>query len=385
MRGLSVLACAAVTFCCWGFYGIVLHQGQELMVDGPNTKSSLRPLICIGAAYFVVAVIFPTIVLRTKGESGKWTLPGILWSLAGGACGTLGALGIIIAFKFGGQPVYVMPLVFGCAPVVNMFVSMIMARTLKAASVPFYIGVIVVAIGAAGVMYFKPNTKHAEHSDKETTTKVDNEKSDSGEKKASGSRERLANYLMIAFGIALTASCWGSYGPVLHKGQAKMAGSRLRPYFCVGIAYFILAVLLPTALMPVFDESPQWTVPGTLFSMLAGTFGAFGALGIIYAFNFGGKPIMVMPLIFGMAPVINTFTVITSNNLWDGIEPQFYASLFLVIAGAITVLRMAPKSPPPKKIVQSAGDKTTPLDTVRIEKDVEPSESSAEPGKDQGE
>ena len=337
------------------------------MVDGPG-KSSLRPLICIGAAYFVVAVIFPTVVLRTKGEKGKWTFSGVIWSLAGGACGTLGALGIIIAFKFGGQPVYVMPLVFGCAPVVNMFVTMIMARTLKAASIPFYIGVVVVAIGAAGVMYNKPTIKHDDdHSNAAKSETEYSESTDGEEVEVTQSRERIANSLMIAFGIALTASCWGSYGPVLHKGQAKMAGSRLRPYFCVGIAYFFLAVILPTALMPVFNESPQWTVPGTLFSMLAGTFGAFGALGIIYAFNFGGKPIMVMPLIFGMAPVINTFTVITSNSLWGQISIGFYISLFLVIAGAITVLRMAPKGGPPKKVLDSTGDKTTPLDTVRIE------------------
>ena len=42
---------------------------------------------------------------------------GTAWSLGGGAVGAIGALGVIMAFNLGGKPVYVMPLVFGGAPV----------------------------------------------------------------------------------------------------------------------------------------------------------------------------------------------------------------------------------------------------------------------------
>ena len=62
-------------------------------------------------------------VAALSGEKGDWTISGIIWSLAGGALGALGALGIILAFTFGGRPVYVMPLVFGGAPVVNAFLT----------------------------------------------------------------------------------------------------------------------------------------------------------------------------------------------------------------------------------------------------------------------
>ena len=61
-------------------------------------------------------------------------------------------------------------------------------------------------------------------------------------------KEKLA---LIPLSIALAALCWGSYGPILHKGQMKMAGSRLRPFLCVGLAYFVIAVLLPLPLRPV--------------------------------------------------------------------------------------------------------------------------------------
>ena len=82
--------------------------------------------------------------------------------------------------------------------------------------------------------------------------------------------------------------------------------------------------------------------------MAGGAAGAIGALGIIYAFNFGGKPIFVMPLVFGCAPVVNTFTTIFTEGLFGMISSYFYLSLLLVVCGAITVLVFAPKSAPPK-------------------------------------
>ncbi len=41
--------------------------------------------------------------------------------------GALGALGIILAINFGGNPIYVAPLVFGSAPVINSFLTIYLA------------------------------------------------------------------------------------------------------------------------------------------------------------------------------------------------------------------------------------------------------------------
>jgi len=126
----------------------------------------------------------------------------------------------------------------------------------------------------------------------------------------------------------------------------KMGGSRLRPFCCVGLAYFIIAVALPLLILSVWQEPGKWTFSGTLWSIAAGSAGALGALGIILAFNFGGKPIYVMPLIFGFAPVVNTLTtMITSGTIQQG-NFFFLASLAVVIAGAVTVLIFAPKPKP---------------------------------------
>ena len=362
-----------LTFCCWGLYGPTLHAGQ--FAFGENGQlSAFRPFICVGIAYFLIAVLFPVIVLQTKGEKGYWSMKGFVWSFIAGAVGAGGALGIILALKSGGKPIYVMPLVFGCAPVVNTFVTMFLARNFKEASWPFYVGILVVAIGAAGVFINKPVAPHAHTSheavvsettnvayvdaavttadpdgevqDPETRNALPTEKKDLG--------ESIIDWLGRALCILVTACCWGAYGPMLHNGQVVMGGSRLRPFICVGLAYFAVAVILPIALMPLFPAEPgNWSVThhfmGYLWSLFAGSIGAVGALGIIYAFNFGGKPLFVMPLVFGCAPVVNTFWEIFSKNLWDQVQWGFFLSLFLVIAGAVTVLLMAPRPHKPAK------------------------------------
>lgn len=344
MRSLTFLAFVIVTIFCWGTYGPVLHLGQEHMgADGKY--STLRPFICVGMAYFLIAVLFPTLVLMKKGEQGNWNTKGIIWSFSAGLVGAIGALGIILAFKFKGKPVFVMPLVFGCAPVVNTIVSMLFARTVKNASLLFYIGVLVVAVGAAGVLTFKP-TKPKAAAAAAAVEKTDSTVETEGKSDSTSPAKSETNLPMVFASVLVTALCWGAYGPVLHKGQAKMGGSRLRPFLCVGFAYFTIAVIAPFALMPYFDDPGGWNWTGTGWSLLAGTVGAIGALGIIYAFNFGGKPIFIMPLVFGLAPVVNTFTETFSKGLFDQITWQFYASLLLVIFGAVTVLVCAPKGKP---------------------------------------
>jgi hypothetical protein len=70
-----------------------------------------------------------------------------------------------MAFNFGGKPIYVMPLVFGVAPVINTFVSVLTNPKLSFADASpfFYAGLIIVAVGAVVVLVFAPKPKHAAH------------------------------------------------------------------------------------------------------------------------------------------------------------------------------------------------------------------------------
>ena len=151
---LYALPGIALTICCWGSYGSVLHKGQANL---GNDK--LKPLICVGVAYLLVAIILPVVILAVTGRlQGDWSSLGIQWSLAAGAAGAIGALGIILALTSGGSPIYVMPLVFGGAPIVNVLVTMYFSGiSWKELNLNFIAGTIIVVIGATLVLYNKPS------------------------------------------------------------------------------------------------------------------------------------------------------------------------------------------------------------------------------------
>lgn len=348
MKNLAlVIASFAVTILCWGIYGPVLHWGQHAMsTTGGN--ASLRPFICVGLAYFVIGVAVPTLLLQIYGEAGQWSAKGILFSLAGGALGALGALGIILAFYFGGTPIYVMPLVFGGAPVVNSFLTIFLTGKMREIGSIFLAGLIIVLLGATTVLIAKPNPpKPATPAQVEAATAAPAAEQSLVERESRAFRD----FLLQICSIALVICCWGAYGPVLHIGQAAMDHSRFRPLICVGLAYFVIAVIVGNLWLAAAGEASTYNFSGTFWSLAAGAAGALGALGIIMAFNFGGKPVYVMPLVFGGAPVVNTFFTITANGLWGQVNALFVAGLLLVIAGAAMVLVFAPKgSPPPKPV-----------------------------------
>ncbi len=146
-----------------------------------------------------------------------------------------------------------------------------------------------------------------------------------------------------------------------------MGGGRFRPFMCVGIAYFVLAVVVPILLLTVqgteSDPKFNWTSKGVFWSLAAGSAGAIGALGIIFAFTNSGGPtskwaIVVMPLVFGCAPVINTLFMVTMYNLWGKINPFFAAGLILSASGAFMILANAPKPDKPAGAAPPTAPKT---------------------------
>ena len=102
----------------WGLYGPALHGGQVKL------GSPFRALLCVGLAYMLVGVVVPLVALAAQGQLGAkgWNASGFTQATLAGGLGALGAVCIIYAFRAGGLPTYVMPLVFGGAPVVNVVV-----------------------------------------------------------------------------------------------------------------------------------------------------------------------------------------------------------------------------------------------------------------------
>ncbi len=338
---LGMLAAIALTALCWGVYGPVLHFGRDAMA------SALRPFVCVGLAYFLIAVIAPLAILLRGGELGKWTSKGILWSLLAGAAGALGALGVILALTAGGKPIYVMPLVFGGAPVVNTLLTAFLNKGFKQLKAPFLAGLILVITGAVTVLVFKPQPQHPTP---EVTAAVDVENSAEVPAQPPTVERRAERVVEVLLAVTLALLSWGAYGPVLHKGQAAMGGSRLRPLICIGVAYFLIAVLVPLALLAPLGDTGNWSFGGIAWSMAAGGLGAIGALGTILAFACGGKPFTVMPVVFGCAPVINTLTTLgLSHTPTSALSPFFLAGILIVGVGAATVLIFGPRGRPPAK------------------------------------
>jgi hypothetical protein len=138
----------------WGVYGAMLHQGQVQL------KNPLRALLCVGIAYFLIGVIVPVGALASQNllSSEGFNLSGTMTATIAGALGAIGAVCIIWAFKSGGLPTYVMPLVFGGAPVVNVLVTMFLHPPKSSINPLLFVGFLLVIIGASMVLYFRPQS-----------------------------------------------------------------------------------------------------------------------------------------------------------------------------------------------------------------------------------
>ena len=136
----------------WGAYGALLHQGQTQL------GNPLKALLCVGVAYFLIGILIPVGALGSQGQLNSFNSKGLITATIAGALGAIGAACIIWAFRNGGLPVYVMPLVFGGAPVVNVILTMVLHPPKSAINPFLYLGFLLASIGAGMVLYFRPQS-----------------------------------------------------------------------------------------------------------------------------------------------------------------------------------------------------------------------------------
>jgi hypothetical protein len=134
----------------WGAYGALLHMGQTQL------GNPLKALLCVGVAYFLIGILVPVAALASQGQLNKFDSRGLIIATIAGALGAAGAACIIWAFRNGGLPVYVMPLVFGGAPVVNVLLTMVLHPPKTAINPMLYLGFVLASVGAGMVLYFRP-------------------------------------------------------------------------------------------------------------------------------------------------------------------------------------------------------------------------------------
>lgn len=155
-------------------------------------------------------------------------------------------------------------------------------------------------------------------------------------------------WTVLAF-VAGAALSWGVYVPLVHDATTKF-GSNLRAFLMVGIAYFLVAVLIPSFFI-FFSNDPtvkdpsklNWGTPSITYGILAGVAGAAGALCVIFAVKEAGPTaaFIVAPLVFAGAPIINTIvsvTVFAHGKKFESLSPSFYLGLLVATTGMVLVM-----------------------------------------------
>ncbi len=156
--------------------------------------------------------------------------------------------------------------------------------------------------------------------------------------------------------VILAGLAWGTYVPIIAFGGLEFGGksnARLAAILCVGLAYFVLAVVFPMILfVSGAEEQPGIKTSAVVFSSLAGVAGAVGAICVVFATSTAMKAatdaglpdtsfkIYIAPLIFGLAPVINTLLSTvwhpSKKEGWNDFHfemPNVYLLIGIVLVG----------------------------------------------------
>src|SRR5947208_6808320 len=169
-------------------------------------------------------------------------------------------------------------------------------------------------------------------------------------------------YTWLFFVIGAVLS-WGAYVVTIDHGRTKlaeglprthMAVAAMRAFLFIGLAYFVLAVVVPGFYLmmhkPPTGQDPGYKLPGSMLSTVAGILGAAGALCIVFAVGAGRRqgvsPAVVASLVFAFAPIVNVII----SMIWDppakAPSVLFWVGLLMAAGGAALVLMNKPAEAP---------------------------------------
>ena len=150
--------------------------------------------------------------------------------------------------------------------------------------------------------------------------------------------------------VMITALSWGVYGVFMHNGIMSMCGdpvhARFKAFLFVGLAYFLTAIIAPLVFLWLNGASWDMTPKGMGWSLIAGLVGAIGAFGVLLAFGAGGKPVVVMSIIFAGAPIVNAAVAMAmhwSSFSLGSIRWQFFLGILLAATGGFLVSLYKPE------------------------------------------
>jgi len=168
------------------------------------------------------------------------------------------------------------------------------------------------------------------------------------------------HYLHFAL---LTVVCWGTYGVCMHIGSSNMEdkeNGRIMAFLWVGLAYFLTAVIAPLIILKLKGGNLAfWAYPtkGWQWSLIAGTLGAIGALGVLLAFGKMPSPAyvaVIMSIIFAGAPMVNALVTTAKEGNWAYIRLPFVLGIALAALGGYMITKYAPKPPKPVPVQEES-------------------------------
>lgn len=171
----------------------------------------------------------------------------------------------------------------------------------------------------------------------------------------------------ISYALA-TVFFWGIYGVLIHTGRGFMpmsnpgetANAGIKAFLWVGVAYFVVAIVGPLVVLKMRGASMNFTASGVTWSFIAGVAGALGALYLVLSLGAAAAPVAkggggfgaaaaaaVMPIVFGLAPIVNTVTAMIKSPPEGGmkaIDVKFYLGCVLAAVGAFLVSKYSPSN-----------------------------------------
>src|SRR5436190_8131094 len=160
---------------CWGTYVPLIAFGGKSLAAHPNgVGNRLAAILCVGGAYVLLAVLIPLVIFMMSGTTNlKWTTNGLTFSSLAGVAGALGAICVVFATAnaLPEDRLYIAPLIFALAPIINTLLSLFWHPTKQDAwhfGLPqhppgtlFFIGILLAAVGTFLVLYAKESSESA--------------------------------------------------------------------------------------------------------------------------------------------------------------------------------------------------------------------------------
>ena len=161
---------------CWGTYVPLIAFGGKSLAAPQMTGvgNRLAAILCVGGAYVLLAVLIPLVIFMLNGTTNlKWTTNGLTFSSLAGVAGALGAICVVFATANAAPEdrLYIAPLIFALAPIINTIVSLFWHPSAANAwhfDLPktspgslFYVGILLAAVGTFLVLYSKESSEAA--------------------------------------------------------------------------------------------------------------------------------------------------------------------------------------------------------------------------------